>query len=81
MEAAWVQCPEASLSEVTERPSRIQVTAVTRPESIIVMTLTWYLCYTSSLLHGVTGHVCSVRVSGTDWPSVAGQLPTPWLRH
>ena len=40
MEAAWVQCPEASLSEVTERPSRIQVTAVTRPESIIVMTLT-----------------------------------------
>ena len=82
-EAAWVQCPEARLTEVRARPRRAQVTVtdvhLVFTESIIIMVTMWSL-YVSAIhyyycqLTSCHRHVFSVRVSGTDWtPRAAPQ--------
>ena len=88
LEAAWVQCPEASPTEVTARPRRAQVTLtdvhLVVTESIIIMVTMWslYVCathyYCCQLTSCHCGHVFSVRGSDTDWSlSSSPALPGP----
>ena len=74
LEAAWVQCPEASPTEVRARPRRAQVTLtdvhLVVTESIIMVTMwslyaTHYYCIQLTSCHCC--HVFSVRGSDTDW--------------